>query len=79
MMAEGEVVGFLDQRKIVVGSVAADLTKQIAELSHCEDVGSDLLAESRHARLYEKEGIAPNGLFHRFLAAIGRCTRASGK
>ena len=54
MMLQGELVGLLDQSKIVVGAVGADLAQQIAELGNRENVGSDLLAESRHDRLYEK-------------------------
>ncbi len=52
MVAEGEVVGFLDQRQIVVGTIGANLAQEIAKLGHRKDVGSDLLAESRHDRLY---------------------------
>ena len=54
VMLQGELVRFFDQSKIVVGTVLANLAQQIAELGNRENVGSDLLAESRHDRLYEK-------------------------
>ena len=57
MMAEGEVVGLLDQRQVVVGTIGANLAQQIAKLGDRQNVGSDLLAESRHDRLYASCGL----------------------
>ncbi len=54
MMAEGKLVGLFNYRKIVVWAVLAYLSEQIAKAGNSEDVGCDLLAESRHKGLYEK-------------------------
>ena len=74
-MLQGELVRFFDQSKIVVGAVFANLTQQVAKLGNGENVGSDLLAESRHDRLYEKRDF-------RFAAhsarALARFSRVAG-
>ena len=52
VMAKGKIVRFLDQRKIVVGTVVADFAQKIAKTGNGQNVGRDVLAESRHVRLY---------------------------
>jgi hypothetical protein len=58
VMAEGEVVGLLNQSKIVVWAVGANFAQKIAKAGDGQDVGGDLLAESRHVRLYGIPGHA---------------------
>jgi hypothetical protein len=55
MMMKGEFVRFLDQSKIIGGTILLDLPQEMAEARYGENVGRDCLAESRHDRLYEKE------------------------
>ncbi len=51
VMFEGEFVGFPDEGQVVVGPVGADLAQKIAEAGDRQNVGRDLLAQSRHVRL----------------------------
>ena len=53
VMLFGEFVGLLDQGLVFDGPVGADLAQEIAEASYRENIGRDLLAQSRHVRLYD--------------------------
>ena len=55
VMFEGEFVGFLDEGQIVVGPVGADLAQKIAKACDRQNIGRDLLAQSRHVRLYDED------------------------
>ena len=46
----GELVGFLDQIEIVVGTVLAQLPHQLAEAGDREHAGRDLFTQRRHDR-----------------------------
>ena len=48
----GKFVGFFDGREVVGGAVGANLAQQIAEAGDRQNIGRDLLAQSRHNRLY---------------------------
>ncbi len=52
VMFQGEFVGFLDEGLIVVGPVGADLAQEIAKTCNRQNIGRDVLAQSRHVRLY---------------------------
>ena len=47
----GEFVSFLDNAQIIIGPVDPQRLHQVTETGYCEDVGRDLLAQSRHIRL----------------------------
>ena len=51
MMLLGKFVGLADQFKIVVRTVGPHPAHQLTEFSHLEDIGRELLAQGRHARL----------------------------
>ena len=53
VMFQGEFVGLLDQGLVVVGPVGADLAQEIAKPCNRQDIGRDVLAQSRHVRLYD--------------------------
>ncbi len=53
VMFEGEFVGLFDQGLIVVGPVGADLAQEIAKTCNRQNIGRDVLAQSRHVRLYD--------------------------
>ena len=53
VMLQGEFVGLLDQGKIVGGAVGADFAQEIAKARNGENIGRDVLAQSRHIRLYD--------------------------
>ena len=55
VMFEGEFVGFLDKGEIVVRPVGADLAQEIAKACNGQNIGRDLLAQSRHVRLYAEQ------------------------
>ena len=56
-MFQGEFVGFLDEGQIVVGPVGADLAQEIAKACDRQNIGRDLLAQSRHVRLYAEKNL----------------------
>ena len=70
VMFEGEFVGLLDGGEIVGGAVGADLAQEIAKACDRQNIGRDLLAQSRHDRLYAKKFVecgARSGCKARFL------------
>src|SRR5664279_6660190 len=52
VMFQGEFVGFLDQGLVVVGPVGADFAQEVAKPCNRQNIGRDVLAQSRHVRLY---------------------------
>ena len=52
-MLEGKLVSFLDEREIFALAVGADLAQEIAKAGDRQNIGRDLLAQSRHVRLYD--------------------------
>ena len=67
VMLQGKFVGFFDEGEIVVGPVGADLAQQIAKAGDRQNIGRDLLAQSRHNRLYApaREAALPLKVFER--------------
>src|SRR5664280_3532768 len=53
VMFQGEFVGLLDQGLVVVGPVGADFAQEIAKPCNRQNIGCDVLAQSRHVRLYD--------------------------
>jgi len=51
MVFLGELVGFADDLEVVVRTVLLDPLHEVAEPRYREDVGRDLLAQSRHKGL----------------------------
>jgi hypothetical protein len=51
MMFLGKLVGFADEFEIVAGPVSPHSAHQFTELGYREDIGRELLAQSRHNRL----------------------------
>ena len=60
VMLLGEIVGLTDEDEVFFGPVGADLAQEIAEACYCKNIGRDLLAQSRHIRLYD-EVLAASG------------------
>jgi uncharacterized protein len=50
----GEIVGLADEDQVLFRPVGADLAQKIAKAGNSENVGRDLLAQSRHIRLYDE-------------------------
>ena len=55
VMLLGKLVGLFDGREIVGGAVGANLAQQIAKAGDRQNIGRDLLAQSRHNRLYAEK------------------------
>src|ERR1019366_6929460 len=53
--------GLLDQGLIVIGPVGADLAQEIAKTCDSQNIGRDVLAQSRHVRLYDVLRSRPGG------------------
>src|SRR5664280_830290 len=53
VMFQGEFVGLLNQGLVVVGPVGADFAQEIAKPCNRQNIRRDVLAQSRHVRLYD--------------------------
>ncbi len=52
VMFQGELVGLFDEGLVVFGAIGADLAQEIAKTCNRQNIGRDMLAQSRHVRLY---------------------------
>jgi len=53
VMFEREFVRLLDQGLVVFGPVGTDFAQEIAKTCDRQNIGRDVLAQSRHVRLYD--------------------------